>query len=266
MGMDLLYCDESNLQSREGDFLLYGGILVPGDKAGSLSKKIDEIRRTAEMPPAAKLKFNPAPDGMSHEQFRELKQQIIQAAIDHDCKLLTYLVLHDLAKDPDESRRFGINTVCYHYHCALTHKNDIGVVLIDRFNDEGNKIDGHLKDKMSVGVQLSYKDDPTRLSHIVGFHYAAIGQSNFTSLIDILIGSFRFSINAHCRGEEKLQKAARDILGLMKPLFYSRYDNSICDMGIHFSPMKVKVARYRDQYVSLQAFLKDSGVNSGQKL
>lgn len=252
--MDLLYCDESNLEHREGDFLLYGGILIPGHQAGALSNRIDQLRKSAGMAPDARLKFNPTPEGMSHEDFRSLKQKIIEAATEHECKLLTCVVLHDLASDPHEARRFGINTVCYHYHCALSRMNKVGVVFIDRFNDDGNKIEGHLKDRMSTGVNLSYKNDPTRLSSIVGFHYSAIGQSHFTSLIDILLGSFRFAMNARCRGEAKLHAAARMLLGLLAPLFYSRYEDQICDMGIHFSPMRVKVGRYRSQYVDLQSF------------
>ncbi len=143
---------------------------------------------------------------------------------------------------------------------------DVGVVLIDRFNDEGNKIEGHLKEKMSTGVNFPYKADPVRLSNIIGFHYAAVGQSHFTSMIDILLGSFRFAMNAHCRAEEKLHDSARNILGILSPLFFSRYQESICDMGIHFSPMKVKVGRYREKYISLQEFFIGAGVNSGQDL
>lgn len=264
--MHLLYCDESNLEHREGDFLLYGGVLVPGDKAGALSARIEELRTDAGLEANTRLKFNPAPEGLTHEDFRNLKQRIIEAAIEHECKLLTYVVLHDLAKDPHEARRFGINTVCYHYHCVLNRMEGVGVVLIDRFNDEGNKIEGHLKEKMSTGVFFPYQKEPKRLSNIIGFHYAAVGQSHFTSLIDILLGSFRFAMNAHCRGETKLQEGARNLLGIMSPLFYSRYSSSICDMGIHFSPMKVKVEKYRDQYLSLQEFLGSGGVKSGQSL
>lgn len=264
--MNLLYCDESNLEHREGDFLLYGGVLIPGSKAGALSAKIEELRVGAGLAPDTRLKFNPAPEGMSHEDFRSLKQKIIEAAIEHGCKLLTYLVLHDLAKDPHEARRFGINTVCYHYHCVLSRMEEFGVVLIDRFNDDGNKIEGHLKEKMSTGVYFPYQQDPKRLSRIIGFHYAAIGQSHFTSLIDVLLGSFRFAMNAHCRSENKLHDSARNVLSIMSPLFFSRYDDSICDMGIHFSPMNVKVERYRSQYLSLQDFLASGQVNSGQKL
>ena len=46
----LLYCDETNLEERPGDFLIYGGITIDASRALDLSKEIDEIRRRAGVP------------------------------------------------------------------------------------------------------------------------------------------------------------------------------------------------------------------------
>ena len=36
--MNLFYCDESNMQERAGDFLVYGGVVIPGENANVLSE------------------------------------------------------------------------------------------------------------------------------------------------------------------------------------------------------------------------------------
>jgi hypothetical protein len=50
----LLYCDETNLQERRGDFLIYGGITIDSARVLDLSHRIDAIRRgaiVAHIPP-----------------------------------------------------------------------------------------------------------------------------------------------------------------------------------------------------------------------
>lgn len=264
--MHLLYCDESNLEHRGGDFLIYAGIAVPGNAAGAISDRIDELRCAAGLAPDVRLKFNPRPEGLTHQQFLDLKRSIIDVAVEHGCKLLAYAVLHDLAGDPDNARRFGINTVCYHFHCVLNRINEKGIVLIDRFNDANNEIEAHLKDKMAVGVQLPHRPAPTRLSNIVGFHYSAVGQSHFTTLIDIIVSSLRYAINIHTRADEN-RRGALNILKALSPLFY-RYegDDRVPDMGFCFSPMNVRSARYYGLYLDLQGFLQEGGVESRQMI
>jgi len=142
--MHLLYCDESNLEERAGDFLLYGGLMVDGARAGDLSAAIDQIRLRHGVPRNYLLKFNPGPKGFSNEKFIALKRDVLAAAHEHGAQLLVYAVLHDIANNPDDARRKGINTVTYHFHCAMGRiKSGPGLVLIDRFNDEGNVIDQH---------------------------------------------------------------------------------------------------------------------------
>ncbi|MBH0112819.1 hypothetical protein I5E68_07625 [Novosphingobium sp. YJ-S2-02] len=264
--MHLLYCDESNLEHRAGDFLIYAGISIPGNAAGALSQRIDELRLAFGLAPNVRLKFNPRPDGLTHHQFLELKQSIIRTAAEYGCKLFAYAVLHDLAGDPDNARRYGINTVCYHFHCALNRMNEKGIVLIDRFTDANNEIEGHLKEKMAVGVQLHHRNTPTRLSNIVGFHYSAIGQSHFTSLIDIIVSSLRYAINVQTRNEDN-RRGALNILEALSPLFF-RYNGhvQVPDIGFCFSPMNVRSDRYHGLYIALQGFLREGSIDSGQTI
>lgn len=263
--MYLLYCDETNIEERKGDFFLYGGICIPPENCASLSRRIDEIREAAKVPATFKLKFLPAPNGVNHETFIELKKSIIAAAIDSGARLLVSVILHDIATTPDVARRNAINTLCYHFDCLLNRYKSTGLVLIDRFSDK--QIDGHLIEKFSVGVTGLPHTSQLRLSNIVGFHYSAIGQSHFSSLIDILVGSLRFAINAHTRDQKQNLATASKILEGIQPLFFREKETSpISELSFFFSPKTIKVDSYRTKYENLKAFLNDGGINTAQNI
>jgi hypothetical protein len=59
--MHLLYCDETNLVERKGDFFVYGGLCIASDQAAELSRRIDKLRAEAKVPPLFELKFLPPP-------------------------------------------------------------------------------------------------------------------------------------------------------------------------------------------------------------
>jgi hypothetical protein len=166
--MHLLYCDESNLEERSGDFFVYGGIIIPPETAKILSDQIGEIRTRAGVNDSFILKFNPGPPGMSHPKFIALKKEIIESAIAQGCKFLASSILHDVAKSPDEARRKEINRICYHFNCYLSPINSHGLVLIDRFSDA--QIDSHLREKFSIGLTGMPYSDTLKLKNIVGFH------------------------------------------------------------------------------------------------
>ena len=59
--MYLLYCDETNLEERAGDFLIYGGLMIGADQVLNLSLSLDALRHEHDVPPEYSLKFNPGP-------------------------------------------------------------------------------------------------------------------------------------------------------------------------------------------------------------
>jgi hypothetical protein len=266
--MHLLYCDETNLEKRAGDFLIYGGLFIDGLKARDFSHAIDEVRERHGVPPEYRLKFNPGPQGFSQEQFIALKQEIVETAVAFDLGLIVYVILHDIATTPDEARRNGINTVCYHFDCVLNRLETAGLVLIDRFNDEGNAIEAHLRDKFTIGLTgMPYGDGNKRLSNIAGFHYSAIGQSHMPSVVDVVIGSLRFAMNAHTRDQQALLNTAEKLLRLISPLFVrERGKAAISELGFLFSPKIVRAEKYRNKYISLKQFLSAGGIDTMQEI
>lgn len=260
-----MYCDEINLEERAGDFLIYGGVIVPSDNAKALSDAISSLRTVAGLDVAAVVKFAPPVQPLGREGYRDLKAAIIAVAIEHGAKFISYAVLHDVAGDPGLARRYGVNTLCWHFHCILRSSGDTGLVLIDRFSDANNEIDGHLRDKMARGVELPHRGW-VQLGQIAGFHYSAIGQSHFTSLSDILVGSLRWAINVHCRNLPQ-REGALNLLRALSPIFWRPHgSDQVPDMGCCFSPFNIRSARYFQQYAALQAFLREGGIDSCQDI
>jgi hypothetical protein len=149
----------------------------------------------------------------------------------------------------------------------LNRLDQPGLVLIDRFNDAGNRIEAHLSEKFAIGIRgLPYTREMP-LAHIVGLHYSAVGQSHFSSLIDIVLGSLRFAINAHTRGESQNLDTARRLLGILGPLFYREPAGApISELSFLFSPKVIRAQQYRERYQRLKDFLAEAGVDTAQPI
>lgn len=261
--MYLFYTDETNLDPAQADFFVYGGLAIPVEQAKQLSEVIDALPVRFGLPPDAVLKFNPAPTGLDHDRFKSLKQAIVEAAINHGCQFIATLTLHRIASGgPDEARRFAINTIAYHFNGFLNVRGTHGLVLIDRFTDA--QIDDQLRDRFAVGVRGLPYSPTMRLQNIVGFHYAAIGQAHFGSIIDIVLGSFRFAVNAFTKDDTARRRSGDTILRLLAPLFVKNDDGRVAGIGLHFSPVAVRAANYRDQYEALRSYLAECGIMTSQ--
>ena len=264
--MHLLYTDETNLDPSAGDFFVYGGVVIPGSRTLDLSRKVDEIRGAAGIPSDFQLKFNPRPSHLTHDEFKSVKQAVIEAAVDHECKLLVALILHLIASGgPDEARRHQINMVLYHFDCFLRRASSHGLVLIDRFSDP--RIDSILRERFSIGVKGLPYSATYRLEKVVGLHYAAIGQSHFGSVIDIVLGSLRFAVNAFTSGNSALLPSAETLLGILAPLFLSTaHSGRVDEISLCMLPKVVRSDAYRQRYQELSDFLETCGVAINQEI
>lgn len=255
--MHLLYADESNLDPSAGEFFVYAALSIPADNAYSLHEAVCALRTRFAVPPVHPLKFNPGPENLPHGEFKELKRQAIAMACEHGCTLFADLVMHRIALSADEARRRAINRVVYQFDRYLQRQRSHGVVLIDRFNDK--EIDRHIRERFLLGLEGMPFSQRVKLKRIVGLHYSAMGQSHFSSLIDILVGSVRFAINAFTAKESSRMEAAANVLRAVAPLFCDT-NGLACDLTLHFSPQDVKHGVYRERYTDLRMFLKEHGI------
>lgn len=264
--MKFIYCDETNMEARSGDFLIYGGLTIDHNEYQGLTEEIWGIRDRYKIDRSMKIKFNPGPKHLEHQDFISFKTELIRAAQRFNCKFLVYHVLHDLAKDADLGRRNGINEICLNFSYLLKKYDTSGMVLLDRFNDAGNKIEGHLSEKFSLGlIGLPYSKDYL-LNRIVGYHYSSTGQSHMPSLIDVILGSYRFALNCHTRGQSGKLASAKAILESLEPLFEKDSSNMfIPRISVSFSPLEVRVPNFKDKYLDAISFLRENGLNITQQ-
>lgn len=262
--MHLLYADETSLEPKKHEFFVYGGIAIACDTAGELHRDFEEIRNHFKVPATFPLKVNPGPEHLKHEEFVALKKAVIEKAVKAKCTFLTTISHHKIITSVEEARRGEIDRIAFHFNALLLRRKDYGLILIDRFTDK--QIDAHLKEKFSIGVtHMPYKAE-LRLARIVGLHYSAIGQSHFASLIDILIGSMRFVIDAFSTQNERALKTAQIILQEMGPLFERIDDKRVSVLSINFTPKIVKIAAYRKRYQLLKEFLASCGLRPEQEI
>ncbi len=264
--MYLMYSDETNLRPAENVFFIYGGVVIDSAKAKTLSDEIYKLRLDKCIPNDFLLKFNPRPNKLKHEEFVELKQRIVQKAVETGCVILVSLIHHKIATSPEDARKNEINRVAYHFDCLLKRFCSHGLMLIDRFSDK--QIDAHLREKLSTGVRGLPYSRTLRLNHIIGYHYSAIGQSHFGSLVDIVIGSLRFAVNAFSRQEEQNLDTASNLLRLLAPLFYKSEtrNDKISELSLFFSPKIIRVKSIRERYEELKVFLASNGIEAEQEI
>lgn len=252
--MYLLYADETNLEPARCEFFVYGALAIPTDRAFELHSAITELRAQQGVPPDFVFKFNPGPAHFGHKEFIALKQGAIEAAVAHGCVLFTDIILHRIATSSDIARRRAINRVLYHFDCYMNRLKQHGLVLIDRFSDP--EIDAQLRERFAIGLTGMPHSHRLPLKRIVGIHYAAIGQSHFSSLIDVVLGALRFAVNAHCARDASRRETAETLLEMISPLFCDN-DAHACDLSLHFSPHSVRVPEYCLQYNALKTFLQE---------
>lgn len=261
--MHLFYADESGLNSNEGDFQVYGGVVIPPDSAMQLHEAIKSIRGRQQVATTARLKFAPAPAGLSHADFVVLKQSVITAAVETGVKLIAVLTPRAICPgNPDKIREFGVNTAVYHFNCMLHHlKAPAGTMIIDRFNSKG--IDEVTRSKISVGLTGNLPFSKSlKLDRITGIHYGTIGQSHFCSLVDIVVGSLRFAINGFAKSASASQ-SAKKVLAVISPLFY-RSCGTVAEISLQVSPKTIKSPHIRRRVIDMLAFLENCGIKPSQ--
>lgn len=256
--MYLLYTDETNFNKNEGDFFIYGGVGIDINQAPSLSKAIDSLREEYGYRPEDLLKFNTheRPSTIDSEAHKKIKQRVIEEAAAHRVVLFASLILHNIAIDSDEARRKEINRVCFNFDVFLRERNEYGIVLLDTFSDK--ELQNILREKFSIGLKGLPYSERFRLEQVLGFHLASIGSSNFSSVVDIVLGSLRYAVNALHKPSR--QVVARKLLNLLSPLFLRNEGDKIRESSLFFSPLSIRIYNFFKQYRDLQEFLTQNGL------
>jgi hypothetical protein len=90
-------------------------------------------------------------------------------------------------------------------------------------------------------------------------------------LVDVVLGSLRFAINAFTQNKEEHQMSASSILQQLSPLFF-REKGLMTDgtkaqtISLWFSPKEVRAAKYREKYVALRDYFEANGIGVEQAI
>jgi len=257
--MYLLFTDETNTSPQYDariKFFAYGGLIIPFDSLSELDNGIQKIRMEAGYEPANSLKFDThsKPEHVSPEQFAKIKNDIISLCIETKCKFLVYVVLHKIAENQgiNQTIKWGADHIVGKFNYFLKRNNSTGFVIMDRLPDTNEY--SFFTEKFTKGLVFSNKNIP--LENIRMFSSSCDNASNFNSAMDIVLGSFRYCINAP-QNWGSAQKMMHNVVSL---IWAERQDDHIIDpfeKGLTFrpNPEKIEVEEYKEEYTNLLKFI-----------
>lgn len=249
--MYVLLTDESNLEAGESiKFFTYGGLIVPMENWPTLNQRIASIREQAGYAPSDRLKFdtNARPQGVSVEAATAAKREVVDAAIAANCTFIAYVVLHAIAKahDVQTNIQFGANSVIAKFNSFLSEHESHGIVAMDRL-PEGVQFN-YLAEKFSNGLALP-GGEAQKLNRILMFSSTCINASHASSVMDIVLGTWRYCINKPANEE-----AAKEMMQqLAKLVWHVPMGEQLIalEKGLLFRPKTVGVPAFRAEYQAL---------------
>lgn len=249
--MYILLTDETNrTHAHDATFFVYGGLIVSLDKVSDLHRAIKEIREVNGYKPEDKLKFETRsrPEYVSRGSATTAKQQVVAACVDAGCKFIAYVVHHQIARNQpvEQVVEWGADHVIGKFNHFLASQQAQGIVAMDRLPN-GAEFD-YLSHKFTNG--LSFQDgEDVELDHVALFSSTCINASHLSSAMDIVLGSWRYCINA-----PKNVDAAKQMMKEITKLIWCRKVGEtlhVAEMGLVLRPKDIKVPQYKADYEGL---------------
>lgn len=249
--MYLLLTDETNRShSKEATFFVYGGLIVQLDKIPTLHLAIEEIRTNNGYQPRDVLKFDTysRPKHITQAQATEAKRQVVAACVEHGCKFIAYVVHHQIARNQPIQQvvEWGANHVIGKFNYFLTLERSHGIVAMDRL-PHGVEF-GYLSQKFTDG--LSFTEDPSvMLDRITLFSSTCINASHLCSAMDIVLGSWRYCINA----PQNIDAAKAMMADITRLIWCRREGDTLHAMekGLVLRPKEIRAPQYKADYEAL---------------
>jgi hypothetical protein len=256
--MRFLFLDETNLQASQGEFFIYGGLVMTPEQMPTLHASVSQIREKYRFEPRHSLKFHTRsrPDHLSIEEWTAAKAEVVTSAEAAGARLLSYVVLHDLAKQQNQETllKWALNALIGHFDLRyLAEHNDWGSVCLDRLDERFSY--AYFQDKFANGVTL--QDGRTvQLNRIIYYSATCDGASHLSSVVDIVLGGLRYCVNT-ASGSGKDTVAAQ-IFPPISRMMWSRETarkRQIGGYGFLQYPKDVRVPTYQQRYHALAVAL-----------
>jgi hypothetical protein len=208
--MQILLTDETNRQpSRDIKFFVYGGLILTTETLSTLHANIDTIRSAFGYQPDDELKFDTRarPPHVTIDAATEAKRRVIDLAKRSNCKFIVHVILHDIIanQDADQQLQWAADYVIGRFNKYLTLIGDDGICIVDNLPNRCEF--RYLSKKFAHGLTLD-TGVHVPLDRIKLFASTCLGASHANSVMDIVLGAFRYCIN-----NPRNPDAAREMFG-----------------------------------------------------
>ncbi|MGN6333347.1 MAG: hypothetical protein ACTHOD_17165 [Motilibacteraceae bacterium] len=252
--MYILQADETNTEPAQGDFFLYGGLVVPIDRLPEIHGAVARVREKYGFANDDQFKFHTRtrPAALSSKDWTAAKAEVLTAASDLGVELIVYVVHHGIARgvSVEERNEYALNSLIAHFDMRyLNEKSSFGMVSIDRLNEKFGY--GYLRDRFQNPLSLP-DGRSVVLSRVLHYSMTCDGASHLSSLVDIALGGVRYCVNA-ATGRGKDDVAEQLFPAVAKLMWQKRVGDDIQVGGYGFLqyPKEIKAPVYREAYATL---------------
>ncbi len=242
--------DESNVtQSKQARFFIYGGLIIAADKASEATKSITSIRTKYGFPQDAKFKFDSQsrPANMSPARFLQAKNEVLTACAAFEVRFMAYVVHHDVAtKQRPDLWLWALKTLLCQFNLFLQREESYGICLVDRFEKDMSVL--RRIHQQGVDPEIEDRRLSHRLENVWCYGTINIGTTHVASMVDIVLGAFRYCVNEMIRKNVPLALYKK-----VRPLMLCEPGNpaKVNEWGLFLRPTKVRVAPYKQEYDAL---------------
>ncbi|MGC4111769.1 MAG: hypothetical protein QM747_15395 [Nocardioides sp.] len=258
-----LFTDETNTTDKDGDFFIYGGVIVTPEMAGNLHDAVEQIRHKYGFRDGDQFKFQTKsrPRHVTLDDFSAAKAEANRALLDHGAIVMIYVVLHDLARSKtiETMTEWALNSLLYHFDVNfLRQKNDFGAVCIDRLDPK--QAYSYMRETFAHGVAFP-NGSRVKLGRVIHYSMSSDGASHLSSLTDIALGSVRYAVNfATGQGNETVaRKVLQPVAAAMWHQVAPDGTHKVGGYGFLQYPKTINAPSYRARYDALVKSLGDLG-------
>lgn len=162
-----------------------------------ICKEISCIRDKHRFTSDAEFKFD-SPSRSAHLSYKEFtlaKNQVLEICQDLEVRFMAYAVHHDIVHNRERDLYlWALNTLLLQFDFFLQRETSNGICLVDRFK---NDLD-ILKKIHQQGVDPEVSDGSRlsrRLKNILCYSTISIGITHLATVVDIVLGAFRYCVN-----------------------------------------------------------------------
>ena len=252
--MHWFVADETNKDSSQGEFFIYGGLVFTEEQIPLVHAAVDAIRLKYGYQPGDDFKFHTRarPSQVTIDSARLAKQELVEALKAIGVRMIVYVVLHDIATNRTEVERmnYALDTVSWAYHRLLDMERTDGVMLIDRDDDQHN----HLAHLFQHGIAVGGKQVSVR-DRIRFFGQTSNNASHLSSAVDVALGAFRYCANA--AGGVGSDEVARAIFSPLSELLWGvgTDPKQVGGHGFIARPIEVHAPAFDVRYTQLRTAL-----------